>query len=169
MRATHALLPVLLFGGCLPFLGGERGRASTTVRGEPDAVIPAVVRAFDLYDLHVREQSATRVASVVRLNGFWQGVPIEDRIECGRNGDYPLAAHSVDLEVTAHVSRQMATPQPVDPAPTRSRVVLTSGGHLVPGNGVPCQLRPDFAEEILNTLAGLTGRGAVAAQTEYRR
>jgi hypothetical protein len=156
--------------GCLSILGGPGDTPDIVVRGTPERVSAAVADVFHANGIPVVGESAGEVRSgVFQVRGSWQGQDIERRVECGPDGQLHLAGLTVELSVVAYIARMVVADPGTDPATPRSRIVLMSEGRAEDAGESRCRLRSTFADEILTTTAGITGRGVVARANSIAR
>jgi hypothetical protein len=151
-------------------LGGPGDTPEIVVRGTPERVTPIITDVFRANDIPVTQESAGQVRSgVFALHGFWQGQEIEERVECGPDGQLNLTGLTVELSIVAFVARMVVAEPGTDPATPRSRIVLISEGQADDSSNTRCQLRGTFADEILTAVAAVTGRGVVARTNSSER
>jgi hypothetical protein len=161
------ILAVLLAApacAAVPPAGPAPEQLERVVPGSPAAAVRAGSRAFATFLIPVQSsdpESGTLQSGQVTLSGSWGGVPLGERIDCGRDelGTRRVSESDVTLSVA-----MIATPRGSEG--TAVRIVASgTGGVRVAGTSksrseqavaterFPCTLTPAFAEALLHTIA----------------
>ncbi len=153
----------------VPPAGPAPEQLERVVPGSPAAAVRAGSRAFASFLIPVQSSdpdAGTLQSGQVTLSGNWGGVPLSERIDCGRD---ELGVRRVaEADVTLSVA-MIATPRGSEG--TAVRIVASgTGGERVAGTPgsrreqdiskerFPCTLTPAFAEALLHTIAsGVVG------------
>lgn len=158
----------------VPPAGPAPEQLERVVPGSPAAAVRAGSRAFASLSIPVQSsdpEAGTLQSGQVTVSGTWGGVPLGERLDCGRDdfGDRRVPTAVVTLSVA-----MIAVPR--GSGSTAVRIVASGAGFdrldvARSGSGpaaeaaaerFPCTLTPAFAESLLHSIAGGGGLAASA-------